>query len=218
MNISLSDFLYFKIINLTHREDRRNESITELEKANFLTSTYSFHNAKYCEGIGILGCSISHAMVLSDFLWNSDKPYALILEDDFSIQDHNNFTDQIIKILQNANIWDVFLLGHNQALPIENTVIPNTFRVVNSQTASGYIVSRNYVHKLIDSFNQSVIYITYAKSINEPFRKKLIHLSASDILWKRIQLDDRFLASFPALIKQRVSFSDIENKIVDYGV
>jgi hypothetical protein len=38
------------------------------------------------------------------------------------------------------------------------------------------------------------------------------------MLWKQLEENDRFCAQIPAVAAQRASYSDIEKKMVDYGV
>lgn len=213
------DQVHLKIINLEHRDDRRNECLDELRHVG-LTDAGSalFFKAKYLKNFGALGCALSHAMVLSDFLFNEEKPYALILEDDFSIRNTQSFVENINQLLNLAKSWDVFLLGHNQALPIEATQVANTLRVINSQTASGYLVSRNYASKLIETFFRSAELLKTYDSLPSPNKELARHHFCCDMLWKELQIKDRFWATFPSSIFQRKSYSDIESKVVDYGV
>ena len=49
--------------------------------------------------------------------------------------------------------------------------------------------------------------------------KKIInHFYGHDMIWKTLQLEDNFWAFLPALCIQRESFSDIEQRVVAYGV
>ena len=105
------DLLHLKIINLEHRDDRRVQCLDELSRIGlFNTSDSIFFKAKYLNQFGALGCSLSHAMVLSEFLFYENKPFALVLEDDFSIKNTDTFFDNIRSLLPLSNSWDVFLL------------------------------------------------------------------------------------------------------------
>lgn len=207
-----------KIINLEHRLDRKNECIKELTKFNFETKEHHFFQAKHIENLGALGCSLSHAMLLSEFLYHSSKPYMMVLEDDFQIIENIDLFQVINQAIEHAKSWHVFLLGHNAALPIEVAPMKTARRVINAQTTSGYIVDRLYAVKLIAYFFRSAELLAKYKNLPSPNKEIAKSKFSCDILWKELQINDNFWATFPAIIKQRKSFSDIENKLVDYGV
>ena len=93
-----------------------------------------------------------------------------------------------------------------------------TLRVLNAQTMSGYLVGRSYASRLIESHFKSAELLRRYRHLPEPNRHIVIAMSSCDALWKRLQFDDRFWAAFPPMIRQRPSFSDIEQRTVDYGV
>jgi hypothetical protein len=209
------DNLLIGIINLEHRQDRRDECLVELSKAD-LKSEGAFFKAKYIKDSGARACALSHAMLLSEFMFHDDKPFALILEDDFVFRDPAGFKGLVSKVLEAESAWDVFLLGHNLAVPIESHQ-HDFLRVINSQTASGYLVGRLYASKLIELFFRSSELQSRYMNLPSPNKEIAKHHFALDILWKEMQIKDRFLTTFPSAIYQRVSFSDIEAKVVDYG-
>jgi GR25 family glycosyltransferase involved in LPS biosynthesis len=212
------DKIHLKVINLQHRADRRQECIGELRKVGMDASDNVFFEAKSEPDFGALGCALSHAKVLADFLFRDDKPFALILEDDFLIRDAATFVSTVTKFCNQDFLWDVFLLGHNSAVPIEPTHFENAVRVVNSQTASGYLVGRLYAIKLIDYFFRSAELLRRYQYLPEPNKAITKSFFSCDILWKELQIKDRFVVPLPSLIVQRPSYSDIEKRNVDYGV
>jgi GR25 family glycosyltransferase involved in LPS biosynthesis len=212
------DSIYFKIINLAHRQDRRNECLQELKGISIGNLSDIFFEAKLVEHLGAVGCALSHAMVLSNFLFNTDKPYIVVLEDDFQIRDEVDLVETINDAISNSLSWDVFLLGHNSALPIEATHMVDTLRVINVQTMSGYLVGRSYAPKLIESFFKSAELLEKYKDLPSPNKELARSLFCCDMLWKKLQIDDTYWATFPSVITQRKSFSDIERRVVDYGV
>jgi glycosyl transferase, family 25 len=208
-----------KVINLQHRSDRRLECINELEslKYNFEEKSI-FFPAKYIPELGARGCALSHAMAMADFLCNENKPFLMILEDDFTVRDPESFSTIINQILQFSNFWDVYLLGHNQAVPVSATQLPQVVKVINSQTTSGYIVGRNYACKLIETFFRSAEYLSLYNDLPSPNKELARHSICCDMLWKELQIKNRFWARLPSDIYQRQSHSDIENRVVDYKV
>lgn len=212
------DRIYLKVINLPHRADRRQDCITELAKVGIQAGDDNFFAARSEPEFGALGCALSHAKVLADFLFSSDKPFALIFEDDFSIRDAPVFAKTLNEFCERDFLWDVFLLGHNSAVPIEPTHFENAVRVVNSQTASGYLVGRLYAIKLIHYFYRSAELLRRYQHLPEPNRMITKSFFSCDILWKELQIEDRFVVPLPSLIIQRPSYSDIEKRDVNYGV
>ena len=87
----MNEAICLKIINLTHRNDRRAECMDELQRAGVPASPEMFFKARHAPDFGAMGCALSHAMLLSDFLFSSDKEFVLVLEDDFQIQDYASF-------------------------------------------------------------------------------------------------------------------------------
>jgi len=214
----MEQYLDLKIINLAHRLDRRDESLRECVRAGLDVKNNIFFSARHVTSNGALGCALSHAKLLADFLFESEKSHILVLEDDFTLRDIEKFHTTINAILRLAGSWDVFLLGHNTALPLENTQVPEVFRIINAQTTSGYLVNRGYAIKLIECFYRSAELLKRYDHLPEMFRATARGLLACDTLWKELQTEARFWATFPSLIYQRPSFSDVENREVSYGV
>lgn len=148
-----NDKVQLKIINLIHRADRKAESVSELKKCGITIDDESFFEAYYKPECGALGCSLSHGNLIAHYLSYSSSPYLLVLEDDFEVQECELFLSSLERVLDCSNEWDVFLLGNNQAIPIAMIDDQLGFsRVINSQTASGYIVHRSFAVKLMSTF------------------------------------------------------------------
>ncbi|HEY4341901.1 MAG TPA: hypothetical protein VGM97_18300 [Steroidobacteraceae bacterium] len=217
MQLSLEK-IHLRIINLKHRADRRADCVSELSKVGTTVSDETFFDAKSMPDLGALGCALSHGKALADFIYSDDKPFALILEDDFSIRDAQTFTTTINNFCSQDFLWDVMLLGHNSAVPIEPTHLGSACRAINAQTTSGYLVGRFYALKLIEYFFRSAELLRRYQYLPEPNKAIAKSLFSCDILWKELQTKDRFVVPIPSLIIQRASFSDVENRHVDYGV
>jgi glycosyl transferase family 25 len=204
------------LINLSKRADRRVEALSEIKELNLNPQLVHVVDAQYSPRNGVIGCAASHAYALSRFMFESDGPYCLILEDDFFVKNKQEFHTKLEPLLTNLESWDVIFLASNVAVPIELTIHKDVFRVINSQTASAYIVKRQYAPVLIKEFFES------AHHLSETFRRfknrSANAFYASDIVWKSLQLKDRYYAFLPPLALQRESFSEIENRLVSYGV
>lgn len=207
-----------RIINLEHRLDRRQECIRELKNAGLSISEASFFTAKNTPSFGAYGCALSHAMVLADFLYRGNSDYILVFEDDFQIRDGSSFIDNLNRIMSIKDDWDVFLLGHNEAVPIEHTKVAEFQRCINSQTASGYLVGYEYAPVLLASFFKAATLLKKYKNLPLPNLHLARHAFSLDIFWKSLQVEDRFFISIPSVVIQRESYSDIQMRHVNYGV
>ena len=214
----MKDRISVKIINLAHRADRKEESRKEMAAIGWGEGDYAFFAARHLPEMGARGCALSHGKAIADFLFAEDKPFLLVLEDDFTIRDAAHFLSGLEAAIAGSATWDVFLLAHNAAIPIARTPVKDAYRVVNAQTASGYLVGRLYASRLMELFFRSAEMLDRDKNIPSPAREMARSLFSCDILWKHLQDNDRFCAPIPALTAQRPSYSDIESKAVDYGV
>lgn len=214
----MMDRLSVKIINLGHRLDRKEDCRKELGAIGWSEGDYAFFAARHMPEFGARGCALSHGKVIADFLFAEEKPFLLVLEDDFAIRSSAEFLASLDAVMGHSAFWDVFLLGHNAAIPIARTPLKETYRVVNAQTTSAYLVGRLYASRLMEIFFRSAEMQDRVKNIPEPAREIASSLFRCDMLWKQLQENDRFCALIPALIYQRPSYSDVERKQVDYKV
>jgi len=205
-----------KIINLAHRTDRRVECMQELNSLGLSDADYQFFPAKLAPENGAIGCSYSHAMALSQWLYNEDSDFCLMLEDDFHVIDPENFWQKVSSVMDYSRVWDLYLLASNVSIPVESTPLENVFRVINAQTTSAYLVGRLYAAKLIGTFYQSAELMRQAKQIPTLNLSTTKHFFALDSLWKNLQIEGTYWASWPQIALQRPSFSDIEQSTVDY--
>jgi glycosyl transferase family 25 len=181
-------------MNLDSRVDRRNhmEEFTKTFK-NKVERFSAIHNS-----VGRVGCAMSHIQVLKDAL-KSDCKNILILEDD---AEWNKFDDSYICLQRLVNNpYDVILLGGGSIRSYSNN------RVEYSQTTASYIVNRHYISTLLQNFEES-----FEKNI----REGPTHENAMDIYWNKLQKTDNWYITHPVYIYQKPSYSDIENKDVDY--
>ena len=204
------------LISLKNRPDRRQASLLELKKLGINEEFIKIIDAQYTASNGAIGCANSHGFTLSKFLFESDADYCLILEDDFECIDEIVFKDSIKKILTSDVDWDVVLLASNMTVPLQATTIQNLFKVINAQTTSAYLVKRKFCPTLIKIFYESAY--KNSESLKVLDNKTANHFFAIDMSWKQLQLQHNFLAFLPQLIRQRDSYSEIENKEVSYGV
>jgi glycosyl transferase family 25 len=183
-------------INLEHRTDRKTQLESELQQYFPLEKIQRFNAIKHNHG-GI-GCSMSHIAVLELAIennWNN----CLILEDDAV---WSNFPTgyPILEKLVNNN-FDVITLGIAYAKHTPE------FKLCSGQTATAYLVNRNYYKTLLENFKESLGH--FLKTGN-------YSAYALDQYWKSLQAKDNWYCVIPSLMIQKPSFSDIERKHTDY--
>jgi hypothetical protein len=210
--------LAIKIIHLPHRSDRRAQCDAELAALGIAPAQVDFFPAKRVDGLGAMGCALSHAMALTRFLFEDERPFILMLEDDFEVRHKAGFGANLQGLLGLQAQWDVFLLAHNEAVPIGSLGQSPVVRVIGAQTTSAYVVQRSFAPRLIRCFLESAEQLRQLRRLPAPVLRAAQHHIAPDMAWKALQTEARFLATRPALSVQRTSFSDIEGKVVDYGV
>lgn len=211
-----ADRIAIRIINLAHRQDRKEACQQEMAAQGLGPGDYGFFAGKYLPEAPARGCALSHGKVIADFLFEDERPFLLVLEDDFAVRQDTKLLPALETAIAQAALWDVFLLAHNAAIPIARTPLKDAYRVVNAQTASAYLVGRLYAAKLMETFFRAAEMQDQVKDIPSPAREIAGGLFRCDMLWKRLQEEDRFWAQIPALGFQRPSYSDIEKKMVDY--
>jgi hypothetical protein len=94
-----------------------------------------------------LGCVLSHLKAIKEFYYNSDAPFALIMEDDVSFETvkYWNFTWR--DIISSAPYgWDVLQLS---IICTGNIVVPFHNRFINDFSAACYLITRHHAQKII---------------------------------------------------------------------
>ena len=198
------DKIYY--INLEHRKDRKESIVKEIKKIDPEFKKTERINA-VLQKPGWIGCGKSHILALEDAL---EKGYdnVLIFEDDFIFQVENEKILHTLKnFLKEFNDYNLFLLGSNLGQAREEK--GDFIKVVNGQTASGYMINKKFVPVLLQNFREAV------KALEEGKDRRRF---AIDIHWKKFQgVDGKVYTTKKRLGKQMGSFSDIENINVNYG-
>jgi hypothetical protein len=93
-------------------------------------------------------------------------------------------------------------------VPPYNQVEDYCARVFYCQTTTGYVVKKQYYKTLLLNFRES------AKNLmREPNNPKAYAL---DMYWKRLQIQDYWYMITPPTVIQYESYSDIENRTLNY--
>jgi glycosyl transferase family 25 len=182
-------------INLDKRTDRRNEIEEELLRFGLEGERYS---AIYTPESGIVGCGYSHLNVLK---LARDRGYnnVLILEDDFQfIVSKEEFEEEMTRFFKCKKHYDVLMLSYIVQETAE-TEFPFLGKVLNGQTASGYLINKHYINILIELYEWAI-----------PLLQQTNHhwLYANDHVWKRLQPPHHWFYLKKRIGKQRESYSD----------
>jgi glycosyl transferase family 25 len=197
-------------INLEYRIDRKQEIENELNNYNI---PYERFNGFSTPDFGILGCTKSHLEVLKIAKAKKYKNI-LILEDDFKFIVSRNEFEKNIELLfetQEHN-FDVCMLSYNLIKSDSKSDSKNELsfliKVLEVQTASGYIVNESIYDRLIELYE-------YALPLLESTRKHWIY--ANDQIWKTLQPNSNWYCFTQRIGIQRPSYSDNGKSFCDLG-
>lgn len=183
-------------INLEHRTDRKEQVEQELLKVFPSEKIVRFNAIKHEKG-GI-GCSTSHIGALELAMKNNWKN-VLIVEDDMEWKDFDKgvqIFNQLIKIQHDV----ILLSGH------EVRCNRNTYKLEYCCARTAYLVENHYYPILLDNFKTGLSML----------EKQFIPKYRGDRFWNRIQERDKWYIIMPQVCIQKPSFSDIEQKNVNY--
>lgn len=203
MSKHLSKIFY---INLDKRTDRLEQIEKELKEYNL------YDNAERIQAIhtpdqGILGCTMSH---LATIKLAKERNYEqiLILEDDFYfIVSPNEFETILQQFFDTTPNYNVCMISYNMN---QSTQTDNEFvqKVIDAQSASGYIVHNSFYEPLIKIFEEAIPLLRETKE----------HWNyANDQIWKRLQPNSNWFALTTRCGKQRDGFSDNSNQFESYN-
>jgi glycosyl transferase family 25 len=188
-------------INLDSRADRKQQFEDECSKMDICVERFP---ALRSIGVG-QGCTLSHIEVLK-LARERKYPSVIIFEDDFEfLVSKEEFHDRTNNLPLD---YDVVMLSYSL---IHSEPYNEQFgRVLEAQTASGYIVNSRFYDILINTLEEG-----YSMFLKEPH----VHwIYMNDQYWKRLQPVSRWYYSLVRLGKQRVSYSDLAGRVTDYGV
>ena len=194
----MSEYLsHIFFINLDSRTDRREEIEQELKKMEWKGERFS---AIATPGEGIVGCGYSHLAVLKIA---KERGYSnvLILEDDFVFSQSKEETENCLRqFFQSpfADNYHVCMLSYIM-IQSETTLIKGIDKVLDAQTASGYIVNASYYDELIRLYEWA---IPLLKQTGQHWNY------ANDMVWKPLQKKGNWYFFKPRLGYQREGYSD----------
>jgi len=201
------DVVYY--INLDHRTDRNEEILQEFEKVGIPSSKIVRISGNYNKQYGDVGCSKSHTDALRRFSQSSYNN-CIIFEDDFIFtQSPNEVHTMINKLFENNVNYDVVMLSANTTAN-EDSEYPFLKKVIETQTASGYMVNKSFSHTLLANFEEGVQHLEKIVTKEDDKRGKY----CIDQYWKSLQSDSTWYEFYPKLGIQRESYSDIQHGLV----
>lgn len=186
-------------INLDSRTDRREQFEEECRKMNLSVERFT----AVARNPGGLGCSYSHYNVLK-LAKERGYPYVIIFEDDFHFLVSREEFDLVMSSLPED--FDVVMLSYN--LNKSEPYNDRFGRVLDVQTASGYIVSSKFYDTLLSTWE-----IALAEYEKQPHCHWLYIVDQS---WKQLQPISRWYYSLLRIGKQRPGWSNISNAYTDY--
>ena len=184
-------------INLDKRIDRKSEIETELLNYNLLENSERI-SAIYTPGQGILGCTISHLKAIQ-LAKERNYENVLILEDDFQfIISKSEFENLLTEFFNNHIPYDICMISYN-IQSSQATPYPFLYKILEAQTASGYIIHRQFYDKMIELYEWA---IPLLQNTGEHWNY------ANDQCWKRLQPISNWYCFSPRCGIQRPSYSD----------
>jgi len=164
--IKLNSEILVLLINLDRAEERRLKMVRQLSNLginyvrisaidgkNYKYTKNEYDELKYrrCNGkknsVGEIGCYLSHHKAIEYFL-NTDKKYALILEDDAKL--NRDFINILNKLIAIQNTWDFVKFNTSRDGGFGNIVVGELFgdyklyaSLFQKAYAAAYIINRN---------------------------------------------------------------------------
>jgi len=158
-------------------------------------------------GKGIVGCTYSHLEVLKTAKANNYKN-VLILEDDFIfIVDKTTMECELQEFFNHNIDYDVCMISYH-IQKSEPTIYPFLEKVVEGQTASGYIVNHTFYDKLIELYE-------WAAPILDETMQHWIY--ANDQVWKKLQPTSNWYHLKRRIGKQSSGHSDNSDMYIEYN-
>ena len=201
-NKRVTQYTYY--INLEHRKDRMEETITELK--NFgIDNPIRFNAIKYKKN-GHVGCSKSHLAILKEAR-SKNYPYVMVVEDDIEFMNPDETNRKLNNIINSSLKWDVILFGCSNHGDLNKKINKDIVKSNVCNSTTGYIIKKEYYDTLINHWDEGLkMYIK--KGPGKGY--------ACDQYWHSLQQKDNFLLINPSKVIQRKSYSDLQGGIIDY--
>lgn len=201
----MEDISAVVFINLDRRTDRLAEITGEFARMG-IEGAIRFPAVEHT--VGAVGCMKSHLAVIKMAKANN-WTNVLIFEDDFMfIVDKPTFHTALKIFFRTKIPYDVLMLSYNLRAVQEINGLVGYAR--KAFTSAGYIIHSRMYDEIISVFEENI-----PKLEAEPHKH---YLYALDTCWFPLQATKEWLYLKKRIGIQRPGFSDIENKVVAYGV
>lgn len=156
---------------------------------------------------GAIGCSMSHLRCIQ-LAKQRGWDHVLVCEDDVLFTNVPLFLTQLSKCMATVPRWDVVLLAGNN-IPPYRVVNDACVQVGSCQTTTAYIVRAHYYDALIANYRAGINLL-----MRNPTNKMEY---AIDRYWFELQRQGRWFLITPLSVVQREDYSDIEQRVTNYG-
>ena len=163
-----------------------------------------FIDAVYKQEDGALGCIMSHEKCIQ-YALEHHLTSVLILEDDFFFENISLLNSSLTRFLMRDISWDVLLFGFSEYGPPVSvkTDVPDLYQNVWSQSAGAYAIHRSFYQRQLDNIRRNI-------------HGEAGPLGPYDFYWNENRSKQKWFIIKNTLGYQRPSYSDIENRFVDY--
>jgi glycosyl transferase family 25 len=207
------DVIYY--INLDIREDRNAQFLEEMRRMGVPPNKIIRFSAIYKPNQGDLGCSMSHLKCIQMF--NDSKfENCIIFEDDFIFTQNLETINKMFQYVFNNNIiFDVLMISASE---MNTTSVEHEYlkRVIDAQTASGYIVNKRFSPILTKNYEDGLNLLEQCHSVGQDIWQRAPY--CVDAYWKKLQPTSEWFVFSPKLGLQKPGWSTIVQRYVDYGV
>lgn len=187
-------------INLSRRLDRWEESLLEFKKHDlqdiirFEAVDSKKNNSNTNSWIGLV---LTNIQILETCI-KDNLNSVLILEDDVEFNDQINDVESFFTFLPND--WDMIYFGGNHnthwGSNIPKVINEKVYKLHLTYSSHCIGIHKKAFHRILERIKKS----------DQPL----------DVMYAELQKSMNVYSFYPALATQRVGYSDIENRIVDY--
>lgn len=122
----------------------------ELPHEVLYTTSYQYPESNLTKGV--IGCTLSHLYIYSRMI-SENLPYALVMEDDISIDDTARVIIESIKGVVDPKKAEIYLLNTPEAITpiIKKSITANTifYRMARASQSSAYIINKAAAKKIL---------------------------------------------------------------------
>lgn len=185
-------------INLDHRIDRWGQASEQFAKHSLSVERFSAIKGGDYIGdsklkTGLIGCNLSHYFIIERAkVLGFDS--VMIFEDDVVL--HDNFIQEFHACLPELPTdWNMLYFGGSHREPVQK-ISDRICKVSKTLTTHAYIIHRSMYDRALEML----------RNLSEPV----------DCLFAELQKEFNVYVTNPPLAWQRESFSDIENRVMNY--